>query len=451
MTPLDITPEMAKISTEEMVRLQLERILQSESFRGSESMRHLLTFLADKFLSGDADQLKEYSIGIDALGKPSSYDPRSDSTVRVQIGRLRHKLAEYYSVEGSADTFLLEIPKGQLRLMCRPMPSVPASETADFSAIKSVSEPTPDWRRRTAVLAVVASAALILATVCGFLLWPDARDKVRLGAKPPSEADKLWASFLASDRPLKISFESPMFISFDSRRLFRDMDVNQWNDALKSPEIAAVGKALKTSQIQQRYHYAPFQEVNSAFLLGKLLSPRKQAYLVRSSQLSWEQMADTNWVFIGSPPFFGEVLAGIPVERQFVVEGKGVRNVHPKAGEPGYFLDIHTQGTYSPLGFSEDGEVYAVVTNAPGPAPNSDIRIFESNITTGRLGAVQWFTDDALAAVITRKLASAAGTLPHYYQVLLRVKYKDSVPVESGYVLHRELLAATTTSQKSGR
>ena len=189
-----------------------------------------------------------------------------------------------------------------------------------------------------------------------------------------------------------------MFIGYDSRRLFRDMDVNQWNEAVKSPEIAAVGKALNAPQIQQRYHYAPFQEVNSAFLLGKLLSLRKEAYLVRSSQLSWEQMADTNWVFIGSPPFFGEVLAGIPVERQFVVEGKGVRNVHPKAGEPGYFLDSHTQGTYSPLGFSEDGEVYAVVTNAPGPAPNSDVRIFESNITSARLGAVQSFTDDALAA-----------------------------------------------------
>ena len=448
LSPIDIKPDIARISNEEMVRLQLERILQSESFRGSESMRHLLTFLADKFLSGDADQLKEYSIGIDALGKPSSYDPRSDSTVRVQIGRLRQKLAEYYSVEGATDTFLLEIPKGQLRLMCRPMPSLPASETSNFSAAKSVSDPTPDWRRRTGVLAVVASAALILATALGFLLWRDAQDKVRLGSKPPSEVDKLWASFLGSGRPLKISFESPMFIGFDSRRLFRDMDVNQWNDAVKSPEIAAVGKALKAPQIQQRYHYAPFQEVNSAFLLGKLLSLRKEAYLVRSSQLSWEQMADTNWVFIGSPPFFGEVLAGIPVERQFVVEAKGVRNVHPKAGEPGYFVDSHTQGTYSPLGFSEDGEVYAVVTNAPGPAPNSDIRIFESNITSARLGAVQSFTDDALAAVIIKKLAGASGTLPHYYQVLLRVKYKDSVPVESAYVLHRELLAATTMSKK---
>ena len=163
LTPIDIKPDVARVPNEEKVRVQLKRILQSESFRGSESMRHLLTFLAGKFLSGDADQLKEYSIGIDALGKPSSYDPRSDSTVRVQIGRLRQKLTEYYSGEGRTDTFLLEIPKGQLRLMCRPVPSVPGSETSNFSAIKTAAEPAPDWRRRTAVLAVVASAALILA------------------------------------------------------------------------------------------------------------------------------------------------------------------------------------------------------------------------------------------------------------------------------------------------
>ena len=89
-----------------------------------------------------------------------------------------------------------------------------------------------------------------------------------------------------------------------------------------------------------------------------------------------------------------------------------------------------------------------MVTNAPGPAPNSNIRSFESNITSGRLGAVQWFTDPALTSVIIKNLTGASGSLPQYYQVLLRVKYKDSVPVESAYVLYRELHAASHPSKK---
>jgi hypothetical protein len=117
----------------------------------------------------------------------------------------------------------------------------------------------------------------------------------------------------------------------------------------------------------------------------------------------------------------------------------GVRNLNPKAGEPDFFADGHSRGTSSPLGFSEDGDVYAVVTNVPGPAPNSIVRSFESNVTSGRLGAVQWFTDEALAPILVNKLAPASGRLPQYYQVLLRVKYKDAVPVETSYVLYREL------------
>jgi hypothetical protein len=445
LTPSDINADTAKTSADEMARLQLDRILQSESFRGSESMRHLLSFLADRFLSGESDQLKEYSIGIDALGKPSSYDPRSDSTVRVQIGRLRQKLAEYYSAEGAADPVLVEIPKGQLRLVCRPIPSKPASAAPDIPAVPNESERTPDWRRRATVFAAVAAAAFILATLLGFFLWREARDKARLGTAWSSDLERLWAPFLATNRPLKISFESPMFIALDARRLFRDTSVNQWKDALSSPEIAAVSKALKSPEFQPRYHYAPFQEVSSAFLLGKLLAARKpQASLIRSNQFSWEQMANTNWLFIGSPAFFREVLEGIPVDRQFVLEELGVRNVRPKTGEPGFFADGHSRGTSSPLGFSEDGEVYAVVTNAPGPAPNSNIRSFESNITSGRLGAVQWFTDEALASILVDKLSSASGSLPQYYQVLLRVKYKDAVPVETSYVLHSELRMRST-------
>ena len=55
---------------------QIERILHSETLRASEALRRLLRYLADKTFSGEADQLKEYTVGIDGLGKPATYDPR---------------------------------------------------------------------------------------------------------------------------------------------------------------------------------------------------------------------------------------------------------------------------------------------------------------------------------------------------------------------------------------
>ena len=61
---------------EEATYAQLERVPSSATFRNSEVLRRLLRFLTEKTIAGEADQLKEYMIGIDALGKPESYDPR---------------------------------------------------------------------------------------------------------------------------------------------------------------------------------------------------------------------------------------------------------------------------------------------------------------------------------------------------------------------------------------
>src|SRR5437016_8505076 len=118
---------------DEAITAEIERILESGTFRNSDALRRLLKFLADKMLSGEADQLKEYSVGIDALGKPSTYDPRHDSTVRIQVGRLRQKLAEYYRTEGKDDGLIVELPKGRFKLTCEPRPVAvePVAEHAE--------------------------------------------------------------------------------------------------------------------------------------------------------------------------------------------------------------------------------------------------------------------------------------------------------------------------------
>src|SRR5512142_1700580 len=119
---------------EELHQEEVERILHSETFRNSDVLRRLLRFLADKTISGEADQLKEYTIGIDALGKPSSYDPRQDSVVRIQVGRLRQKLAEYYRTEGKDDPVLVDLPKGRFRLYFEPRGEAEAGAAAPAAA-----------------------------------------------------------------------------------------------------------------------------------------------------------------------------------------------------------------------------------------------------------------------------------------------------------------------------
>ena len=82
---------------------EVGRIVRSDVLRGSESLCQLLGYLATHSVDEHVGSVKEYQIATEVFGRPSSFDPRLDSTVRVQTSRLRAKLAEYYAGPGAQD------------------------------------------------------------------------------------------------------------------------------------------------------------------------------------------------------------------------------------------------------------------------------------------------------------------------------------------------------------
>src|SRR5580658_8030985 len=102
---------------------QIENIIKSHSLRGSESLCKLLLYLAKQSLYHPEAPLKEYQIATEVYGRPADFDPQSDSTIRVQAGRLRLKLAEYYDEEGAADPVVVKIPKGSYHLTFEARPA----------------------------------------------------------------------------------------------------------------------------------------------------------------------------------------------------------------------------------------------------------------------------------------------------------------------------------------
>lgn len=94
------------------VRATLERILASETFARSERARALLAHLVEEDLAGRADRLKGTSVALDVFGRGSGFDGASDAVVRVQAGRLRELLTQYYACEGSGETLRISVPRG---------------------------------------------------------------------------------------------------------------------------------------------------------------------------------------------------------------------------------------------------------------------------------------------------------------------------------------------------
>src|SRR5689334_14703956 len=91
---------------------QLDRILANPVFEGAARSRALLRFVVEQTVANQADQLKEYTLGAEALGKGSSFDPRTDPIVRAEVSRLRSRLERYYAAEGRSDPIVFVLPKG---------------------------------------------------------------------------------------------------------------------------------------------------------------------------------------------------------------------------------------------------------------------------------------------------------------------------------------------------
>jgi hypothetical protein len=97
----------------EAQRAELRSVLASPAFARAPKLAHLLTYLCEKYFAGEANQIKEYSIGLEVFRRGSSFDQDSDSIVRVEANRLRRRLAEYYAGEGAAHPIRITIPIGQ--------------------------------------------------------------------------------------------------------------------------------------------------------------------------------------------------------------------------------------------------------------------------------------------------------------------------------------------------
>jgi TolB-like protein/Flp pilus assembly protein TadD len=90
----------------------LEKILAHQLFSRSERMVRFLRLTVERTLAGQADELKEYLLGVEVFDRKASYDPRVDPIVRVEARRLRTKLKAYYEGDGSADAVLIEFVSG---------------------------------------------------------------------------------------------------------------------------------------------------------------------------------------------------------------------------------------------------------------------------------------------------------------------------------------------------
>ncbi|MBW2647516.1 MAG: hypothetical protein JRE23_15330, partial [Deltaproteobacteria bacterium] len=112
------------------IRKELDRILSSPKFARARQIHRFLRFVVEKTVAGRQDQIKQYTIGTEALGRRPDFDPTENPIVRVEARRVRRALAHYYQHQGRQDAIRILIPKGTY---------VPVFQANDTNPIKDNS------------------------------------------------------------------------------------------------------------------------------------------------------------------------------------------------------------------------------------------------------------------------------------------------------------------------
>lgn len=400
---------------------QIEKLTKSHSLHSSESLCKLLRYLAEHSLDHPGIALKEYQIATEVLGRPAGFDPQSDSTVRVQAGRLRVKLAEYYSQEGVDDPIVVEIPKGSYALTfhlrtAKGTPQPAATLVVENPEKKIESLPsTRAWAIVIVVLLVLLASSFITSAI--LLSQRSHVPAGTAGATPvPLVYQIFWNHFVDSSQQPWVIFSNGSFVGRPETGM-RYYNPESDSHAFILDHYTGVGEVLAIHQLDHVFYLF-----------------NRQLRVKRGALFSLDDAKNNDLIFVGSPSE-NLTLADIPGTKDFVFQRldsgprKGdlaVVNVHPLPGEPKTF-----EGTPANRPTTED---YSVVSLLPGLDPSHSILILAGNTTFGTQAAVEYVCrEDSLAQLLRRLNVSKVSDLKPF-EALLHVNIVHGVPVTTELV-----------------
>jgi hypothetical protein len=387
---------------------QVEKILHSSQFNGSELLRNLLSYLAKHALERPGEHVKEYELATDVLGRDRGFDPRLDSAVRVHTARLRAKLAEYYMAEGVADPCVIEIPRGAYLVTWRLRGSHAEALPREAVGPKVVTAPAlPQTAVRFARWKLLAAGALagVLAAAVALPLISIASSKM------PEAIQNFWQPFLGSSPDPIVVFSNHRFIGTSSSGL------RAYREGVDSPSdindtYSGTGTVMAVSEI------------------GNLFSQfRRSIRLKRAELLTWDDAQTSNLILVGSPESNSR-LRQLPPLQYFDFKSS---RVEPNLGV-GAIVNLHPQRGEEPIYYSSGHPYtsdYAVIAMLPGLKQEQRILVLAGTNTYGVQAATDFICRaDLLNDLLSRLAVPRGGRMPDF-EALLEVKISGGVPVHS--------------------
>src|ERR1700683_3976571 len=198
--------EIEKAAIEE----QVERLLQTPFFSHSRRFPIFLRYVVQHTLAGQADAVKERTLGMEIFGRGANYDTSSDPIVRVTAAEIRKRIAQYYQEPGHDVEIRVSLPAGSYvppfhlpQALQTPIPRVETvangTETevpSELSSAVEMAAPAATAVHPAKRFWVIFAMALVTCVALGGALWWRSLQR--------SPFDVFWDPILNSGDPVLI-------------------------------------------------------------------------------------------------------------------------------------------------------------------------------------------------------------------------------------------------------
>jgi hypothetical protein len=314
----------------------------------------LLSYIVEETLKGNADSLKERSIGIEVFKRDPAYDTNADPIVRVGVGEIRKRLAQYYYEAGDQDQVRIDFPARSYAPVftlhepesSKSLPGVhPEEEATDSSEhpaeLAQEAHPQAKSRPRRKFAKVILLAACVLAAACAAILsWRSAT------AKSPLE--EFWAPVLNSPNPVLLCTGHFGYMYADSSA-----------DAVEEPlAITERGpKGIYSKKLPSTIIF--YDAVTLADISGALHTEKKQYSVRDSSEANYDDLLKGPVVLVGAFNNKWTMHFIHSMRYQFSQNSDGFEWISDQADTSArYGTQVITTGNYGPQEYALVARVY---------------------------------------------------------------------------------------------
>jgi len=415
----------APISVDEK-KAALDAVLNGAVLARSAQLRGFLRYVCEMEIAGRAEEINEYLIGVEALGRPRNYSATEDSTVRSRAYELRHKLERFYQTEQPDAPLRIEIPKGSY---------VPLFTRSSITA--GQSEEARPWKRY-----ILAGIVLLGVFTIGFLANSGWR-RLRGGWGEPNRVlIEAWGPLSSPNADVLVCIGTYLHL------LVRPNVPQVYNRFPALPELYPLFRSHRPLKENEPLYMTDsdssvtFGEVRAAAIIATTLHSFGTTYqLLPERAAPIAALRNRNAVVFGIP-LYSSVASNLlssaiyTIEYRREVDELAIVDRRDKPDAPARFVPS-TSPPGQPL------FVYGLITVLPAEGTDHDERrtvIFSGLGSVGTHGAAEFFSSPEKLAQLRERFRRQGYTgFPPAYQVVVKCKFSDALLLSTDYVTHEVL------------